>query len=53
MKIGLHCHTAGRSPCACVQPERIAELYRQAGFDGLMVTDHYISYLFEDSLFIR
>lgn len=48
MKIGLHCHTAGRSPCACVQPERIAELYRQAGFDGLMVTDHFISYLFED-----
>lgn len=48
MRIGIHCHTAGRSPCAQVQPERIAELYSQAGFDGLVVTDHFISYLFEE-----
>lgn len=40
-KYELHCHTGCTSRCGRVEPERIAELYKQAGYSGIVVTDHY------------
>lgn len=40
-KYELHCHTACTSRCGRVEPERIVELYKKAGYDGIVVTDHY------------
>lgn len=40
-KYELHCHTGCTSRCGRVEPERIAQLYRKAGYSGIVVTDHY------------
>ncbi len=40
-KYELHCHTRGVSDCGRVQPEKIAKLYMEKGYDGIVVTDHY------------
>lgn len=36
----IHCHTAESSVCARVKAERLVELYVQAGYDGVVITDH-------------
>ncbi|MBC8532329.1 PHP domain-containing protein [Gehongia tenuis] len=43
----LHVHTATVSSCGQVEPERMAELYQRAGYDGVAVTDHYYARYFE------
>lgn len=40
-KYEMHCHTGCTSRCGRVDPERIVELYRQKGYNGIVVTDHY------------
>ncbi len=40
-KYELHCHTGCVSRCGRVEPERIVELYKQHGYSGIVVTDHY------------
>ena len=40
-KYELHCHTGCTSRCGRVQPERIVELYKNVGYSGIVVTDHY------------
>lgn len=37
----MHCHTGCTSQCGRVEPERIVELYKQHGYNGIVVTDHY------------
>ncbi len=37
----MHCHTGCTSRCGRVEPERIIELYRENGYSGIVVTDHY------------
>ena len=44
----LHVHTAAVSSCGQVEPERMAELYQRAGYDGVAVTDHYYARYFEE-----
>ncbi len=41
MKIEMHAHTDESSPCAHVPAERIPSMYRAAGYDGIVITDHY------------
>lgn len=36
----IHCHTAESSSCGRVKAERLVELYVQAGYDGVVITDH-------------
>ncbi len=38
--IETHCHTAETSSCGKVSSERIAELYYNVGYSGIVVTDH-------------
>ena len=40
-KIELHCHTAETSPCGRVGARELVQLYKQAGYDGLVITDHF------------
>ena len=42
----LHCHTAPVSRCAETSPEEAARLYIEAGYDGVVVTDHMNRYTF-------
>lgn len=47
-KLEMHLHTLGRSPCAETDEKTIAELYHEHGYDGIVCTNHYISYLCEN-----
>lgn len=40
-KYELHCHCKEISPCGWLSAEETARLYRQAGYDGLVMTDHF------------
>ena len=40
-KYELHCHTNMVSQCGRVSPKEAVELYKQAGYSGIVVTEHY------------
>jgi len=40
-KYELHCHTEMVSQCGRVAPAEIVKLYREAGYAGIVVTEHY------------
>lgn len=40
-KYELHCHTGCVSRCGRVEPEEIARLYKEKGYSGIVVADHY------------
>lgn len=40
-KYELHCHTGCVSRCGRVEPEEIVKLYKEKGYNGIVVTDHY------------
>lgn len=42
-KIELHLHTKQVSKCSHLYAQELAEGYHQAGYDGVVVTDHYNS----------
>ena len=43
-KIETHLHTCHSSPCGKVDAETIVRLYGEAGFSGIVVTDHFFRY---------
>lgn len=47
-KYELHCHTKiGSRQCGRVEPKEIARLYKEQGYSGLVVTDHYSPLTFD------
>ena len=44
-KIELHAHTTPASPCSDIPPERLVETYTEIGYDGVVLTNHFIDYL--------
>ncbi len=38
-----HLHTNAASACASISPEDTARMYKKAGYDGIVVTDHFMS----------
>lgn len=44
-KIDLHTHTSPASPCSEIKPERMVEAYKEKGFDGIVLTNHFIDFL--------
>ena len=47
MKTEMHVHTSEVSPCACVKAKDIVVLYWQAGYDAIVITDHFNNYVLE------
>ena len=39
-KLELHCHTAESSTCGRVPADETVQLYKDAGYDAIMITDH-------------
>ena len=37
----LHCHTGLVSRCATIEPKKLVRRYEAAGYDGIVLTDHY------------
>lgn len=44
MKIDLHVHTSEISACGMLSSEETVKLYVQAGYDAIVVTNHFASY---------
>ena len=40
-RFDTHVHTSEASPCARVPAREVVRLYREAGYDGIVVTDHF------------
>lgn len=47
-RIELHAHTSIASPCGQASPEEAVQLYLDAGFDGLVITNHFSPASFGD-----
>lgn len=43
----LHVHTSEVSACGSIPAKEVVRLYHQAGYDGLVITDHYADYFFQ------
>jgi len=40
-RVELHAHTGPASPCGKATPEELVQLYLNAGFDGVVITNHF------------
>ncbi|MBC7765000.1 MAG: PHP domain-containing protein, partial [Hyphomonadaceae bacterium] len=40
-KMDMHIHTSQSSPCGNIPAEQIVKSYKEQGYDGLVITDHY------------
>lgn len=49
-KYDTHVHTAETSPCGQVRAKDAVRLYKNAGFSGIVITDHYYSGYFKNSI---
>ena len=47
MKIELHAHTKEVSPCAHVGAADVVRAYKQAGYDAIVITDHFNWYVLD------
>lgn len=50
-KYDTHVHTAESSPCGKVPAAEMIHLYSQAGYSGVVVTDHFSKHAFDMHLF--
>ena len=41
MKIEMHVHTSEGSPCAETDAESIVKAYNKAGYDAIVITNHF------------
>lgn len=46
-KFDTHVHTSETSPCGRVTGAKLVRLYKESGYDGIVITDHYYSEYFE------
>ena len=47
-RLELHAHTNPASPCGDAPPEKLVQLYLDAGFDGVVITNHFSHAAFGD-----
>lgn len=47
-KIELHAHTKPISPCSEILPVEMAEIYHKKGFNGIVITNHFIDWILKD-----
>lgn len=48
-KYELHCHTKETSLCGQVPAAEIVKMYKEAGYNGIVITDHYSPMTFKPS----
>lgn len=47
MKVEMHTHTSETSPCAHICAQDVIKMYKEAGYDTVVITDHYSKWVFE------
>ncbi len=48
MILDMHVHTKIASPCGRNEPSDIVRMYKEKGYDGIVVTDHFIDHCMRD-----
>lgn len=48
IKLEMHAHTAGGSPCAKESPKTLAEVYKAHGYGGVVLTNHYCKACYDE-----
>ena len=43
-RIELHAHTRPHSNCGEAEPEKLVEIYKGKGYDGIVLTNHFMGY---------
>lgn len=46
-KLDMHVHTKDTSPCGKISGTELVHLYKEAGYQGVVITDHYFDGYFE------
>lgn len=46
-KFDLHVHTKETSACGNIIGRDVAKMYKEAGYDGIVITDHYLKEFFD------
>ena len=41
MIFDMHIHTSESSPCGQICGDKVVEYYKKAGYDGIVITDHF------------
>ncbi len=49
IKIEMHTHTSESSPCAQVSAKEMVSMYEKAGYNAVVITDHYCKWVMEQS----
>lgn len=53
-RIELHAHTKPESTCSEVSPDELLEIYSEKGYDGVVITNHFMGYnLYKDSEYME
>ncbi len=47
-RIELHAHTKPASPCSEILPEELVKTYHELGYDGVVVTNHFVKWIFRE-----
>ena len=47
LKTELHAPTSETSPCANISARKLVEMYEAAGYDAVVITDHYSKWVME------
>lgn len=47
-RIELHAHTKPASPCSEILPEELAKTYSELGYDAVVVTNHFCSWIYRN-----
>lgn len=53
MKTELHVHTSETSPCSNISAKRLVEMYEAAGYDAVVITDHYSKWVMQHNNIIN
>lgn len=47
-RLELHAHTSPASPCGDIEPEQVIRIFHESGYDGIAITNHFFTGIFED-----
>ena len=41
MRLEMHAHDCEVSPCAVIKAKELVDGYKEAGYDGIVITNHF------------
>ncbi len=53
MKVEMHTHTSETSPCAKISAKKLVNMYKNKGYDAVVITDHYSKWVMEHNHIIE